>query len=181
MTNTAKKIAILGMLLAAQIVAGRFISISLPVANIGFSFLPTAMIGILYGPVWCGLSAAAADIIVAMLGPYGYFPPMTLSALLTGIVYGLFLYKKPACTTRIIACVLTESVLFSILLQTYWLTLLTGKAYLILLPARLIQNAITIPVSIICIRMVAYRIIRLLPQNIYASGLKYPTPKHIRR
>lgn len=181
MTNTAKKIAILGMLLAAQIVAGRFVSISLPIANIGFMFLPVAITGILYGPIWCGLSTAAADIIVAMMGPYGYFPPMTLSALLTGIIYGLFLYRKPASIRRIILCVLTESILLSILLQTFWLTLLTGKAYLVLLPARLIQNAVTIPISVICIRIVAYRIVKLLPQNITAPNLKCPAPKRIRR
>ena len=166
MTKTVQKVAVLGMLLAAQIVAGRFISISLPIANIGFGFLPTAITGILFGPVWAALVAGAGDILVALMGPYGYFPPMTLSALLTGVLYGLFLYRKKAGTARIALCVLTESILVSILLQTFWLTLLTGKAYVILLPARLIQNLITIPVSIICIRLAAYPVIRLLPKTV---------------
>ena len=170
MTNTVRKITILGMLLAAQVVAGLFVSISLPIAKIGFVFLPIAITGILYGPLWCGLSAAAGDIIVAMLGPYGYFPPMTISALLTGIIYGLFLYKKAASTPRILVCVLTESILISVALQTVWLNMLTGKAYLVLLPARIVQNLIVIPVSVICIRLVAYRVIRLLPKNIFESA-----------
>ncbi|MBS5522742.1 MAG: folate family ECF transporter S component [Clostridiales bacterium] len=180
MTNTVRKITILGMLLAAQVVAGLFVSISLPIAKIGFIFLPIAITGILYGPIWCGLSAAVGDIIIAMLGPYGYFPPMTISALLSGIIYGIFLYRKKANTARILVCVLTESILISVILQTFWLTLLTGKAYLVLLPARLLQNLIVIPVSVICIRIVAYRIVGLLPKTLFVPPVQAAIPGHIK-
>lgn len=176
MTNTVRKIVVLGMLLAAQVVAGLFVSISLPIAKIGFVFLPIAITGILYGPVWCGISAALGDIIVAVMGPYGYFPPMTISALLSGVIYGLFLYRKPASTRRILLCVLTESILISIILQTFWLNMLTGKAYLALLPARLLQNLIVIPISVICIRIVAYRVILLLPEGLSIPAVRRPAP-----
>lgn len=167
MSDTVRKIAVLGMLLAAQVVAGRFVSISLPFVNIGFIFLPIAITGILYGPVWCGLSAVAGDFLIAMLGPYGYFPPMAISALITGIIDGLFLYRKPANTRRVLLCVLTKSILVSVILQAVWLTMLTGKAFMVLLPARIVQNLITIPVQVICIRLVAYRIINMLPKAVY--------------
>ena len=80
MTNTVRKITMIGMLIAAQVITGRFISISLPIATIGFTFLPIAITGILYGPVWGGVSAVLGDLITALLGPYGYFPPMGISA-----------------------------------------------------------------------------------------------------
>ncbi len=169
MKNTVRKIAILGMLLAAQVVVGRFVSISLPLVNISFIFLPVTIVGILYGPVWCGISSLVGDFLIAMMGPYGYFPPMAISALATGVINGLFLYKKPANLGRISLCVLTRSILISILLQTYLLTLLTGKGYLVLLPTRLMQNLITIPIQIICIRAFAYRIIDLIPKNALQS------------
>ncbi len=165
MTNTVQKITILGMLVAAQVIAGRFISISLPIVTIGFVFLPVAVTGILFGPLWGGIAAFLGDLITALLSPYGYFLPIGLSAFLTGAIYGIFLYKKPANLRRILGCVLTESILISVFLQTFWLTLLTGKAYLVLLPARIIQNLITIPVSVICIRLVAYRVVRFMPKD----------------
>lgn len=166
MTNTVRKITTIGMLIAAQVITGRFISISLPIATIGFTFLPIAITGILYGPVWGGVSAVLGDLITALLGPYGYFPPMGISALLTGMIYGFFLYRKTASIRRIFLCVLTESILISVFLQTFWLMLLTGKGYLVLLPVRILQNLITIPVSVICIWLVAYRVVALMPKNI---------------
>ena len=105
MTKTTQKIAILGMLVAAQVIAGRFISISLPIVTIGFVFLPVSITGILFGPLLGGLSAFLGDLITALLGPYGYFLPMGLSAFLTGAIYSLFLHRKPASIRRIIACV----------------------------------------------------------------------------
>ena len=46
-----------------------------------------------------------------------------------------------------------------VLLQTYWLTMLMNKAYLVLLPTRLFQNVLVAPVSIICICLVAPRVL----------------------
>lgn len=169
MNNTIRKITILGMLLAAQVVVGRFVSISLPVVNISFIFLPVAIAGILYGPVWCGISAVLGDYLIAMMGPYGYFPPMAISALATGLLDGFFLHGKPASTRRVVACVLVRSILVSIILQTFWLTMLTGKGYMVLLPTRILQNLITIPVQILCIRVVAYRVIDLMPKAVSQS------------
>ena len=90
---------------------------------------------------------------------------MATTALLEGIVYALFLYRKPLTTWRVVACVLTESVVCSILLQTYWLTILTGTGFVELLPVRLLQNAIIIPVQIVCIRAVAPMVAHLMERG----------------
>ena len=87
---------------------------------------------------------------------------MAITALLTGIMYGLFLYRKLANTPRICACVILQSILLSVLLQTFWLTLLTGKGFMILLPTRLLQNLVTAPVQIVCIRFIAYKVCDLI-------------------
>lgn len=160
-----KKLAVVGMLLAAQVVAGQFISISLPIVKIGFSFLPVAITAMLYGPLWGGAAAAMGDILVAVLGPYGWFPPITISAFLTGALYGLFLYRKPAGTLRVFLCVAAQSIFISVFLQTYWLTLLTGKGYLALLSTRVLQNLITIPVDTLCIGLVGYRVVALFQRG----------------
>jgi len=158
---TVRQIAALAMLLAVYIVAGRFLTITLPTFRIGFTFLPVAIAGILFGPVWAGVLAALGDILATFLLPFGYFPPITISALLTGVLYGLFLYRKPASTLRIACCVLIVNIFISLFLQTYWLSLLRGVPYFLLLPERVVQNIITTPIHIICIRMVAYRVAAL--------------------
>ena len=165
MNNTVKKITILGMLLAAEVVASRFISVSLPLVKIGFGFLPLSITAMLFGPLWAGAAAVLSDFMVAMMGPYGYYPPMAISALCTGIIYGLFLHKKPVTTWKIFLCVATQSILVSIFLQTYWLTLLTGKGYLALLSTRIAQNLITIPIDALCIRLVSTRVVDMVEKG----------------
>lgn len=165
MKTNVKKIAVIGMLLAIQVVIGRYASISLPIVKLGFAFLPLSVTAILCGPLWGGVAGVMGDFLIACLGPYGYFPPMATTAFLSGCLYGVFLHHRPLTTPRVIACVVAESLLCSILLQTFWLTLLTGKAYLILLPTRLIQNAITAPVQVLCIRAVAPSVVGLVEQG----------------
>ena len=162
MSNTVKKITVIGMLLAIQVVLGRFVAISLPTVKISFTFLPIVITAMLYGPLWGGAAAVMGDFLIAILGPYGYYPPMAITALLTGIVYGLFLYRKPASTLRVSVCIILQSILLSVLLQTYWLTLLTGKGFLLLLPTRILQNLVTAPVQIVCVRWIAYKVCDLI-------------------
>ena len=159
MSANVRKIAVMGMLLAAQVVAGMFFSIKLPLVNIGFIFLPLSLTGVLCGPLWAAAAGVMGDFLIAALGPYGYYPPMATTAFLSGMIYGLFLYRKPITIKRVTLCVVTESLLCSVLLQTYWLTLLMNKAYLVLLPTRLFQNLLVAPVSVVCICIVAPRVL----------------------
>ncbi len=161
MNTQVKKIAMIGMLLAVQVIAGQYLAIRLPVVNISFIFLPLAITGMLFGPLWGGVSGLLGDILVALQGPYGYYPPMGITAFFSGLIYGLFLYEKAPTVKRIAACVITRTVLCSLLLQTVFLTFLSGKGFLALLPARLLQAAITAPVQILCIYLVGPAVLRL--------------------
>ena len=80
MSVRTKKIAMMGMLLAAQVVAGMFFSIKLPLVTIGFIFLPLSLTGMLYGPLWGGAAGVMGDFLIAALGPYGYYPPTATTA-----------------------------------------------------------------------------------------------------
>ena len=68
-------------------------------------------------------------------------------------------------TWKIFLCVATQSILVSIFLQTYWLTLLTGKGYLALLSTRVAQNLITIPIDALCIRLVSTRVVDMVEKG----------------
>ncbi len=160
--SATHRLVLIAMLVAAQIVLSRFLSISLWNLRIGFSFVPIVLAGILLGAVPAGITAAIADLLGATLFPSGpFFPGFTLTAAVTGVLYGLFLHKKQTLP-RILGAVLTTELLCSILMNTVWISILYGTPYLALLPTRLPQAVGMTVVEIVVIRL-------LIP---YASHLK---------
>lgn len=142
------------LLIALEVILSRFCSIATPIVKIGFGFAPIAICAMLYGPVWAGLAGALADLTGANLFPIGpFFPGFTISAALTGIVFGLFLYNGKESSARLGAAVIINCVCVSLLLSTYWLTIITGTPFIALLPTRIVQNIIMIPVQFIVLRL----------------------------
>lgn len=86
----------IAILVAIEVVLTRFFAIETPIIRVGFGFVPIALSAIIFGPIIGGITAATADVLGMLLFPKGvYFPGFTLSAFLTGLTYGLFLYNKP--------------------------------------------------------------------------------------
>lgn len=149
------QLVVMALLIALEIILTRFLSIETPTLRIGFGFLPVAMMAILYGPLWTGAAGVVGDIAGMMLMPKAaFFPGFTLTAFLTGVLYGLFLYKKEVTWKRTLAAVLTVNVLCSLCLDTLWLSIMYGDAFIALLPMRLIKAAIMIPLQTLLIYMV---------------------------
>ena len=109
----------------------------------------------LYGPVWGAVAGGLADFIGAVLFPIGpYFPGFTLTNALIGLVFGLFLRRRTSGTAGIVsicAAVLINNLVLSLLLNTLWVSVLYGSPFLQLLPVRLMQNAVMIPIEIVVI------------------------------
>lgn len=151
--SATHRLVLIAMLIAAQVVLSRFLSISLWNLRIGFAFVPIVLAGILLGAIPAGLTAALADLIGATLFPSGpFFPGFTLTAAVTGVLYGLFLHKKQTLP-RILGAVLTTELLCSILLNTTWLSILYSTPYVALLPTRLPQAIGMAVVEIVVIRL----------------------------
>ncbi len=160
-TNTGR-LAKIALLIALQIVFTRFFSITTPVVRIGFGFLPVAVTSILYGPVWGGIAAAIADVIGMMLFPAGvYFPGFTVSALLSGVIYGIFLHGKDFTWQRIIAAVVLIQLFVHLGLNSLWLKMMTGQAWMALMAPRLVNILIMTPIMILAIWIVEKRILSL--------------------
>ena len=150
-----KQIIVIGLLVAIEIILSRFFSIATPIVKISIAFLPMVVGAILYGPFWSSCCAGIADLIGALLFPIGsYFPGFTLTAILTGAVYGIFLYRKPLKLWRIISAVLIICLILNLGLDTYWLSILFGKSVIALLPARIIKCIIIAPVQILLVKFV---------------------------
>jgi len=148
----------LAMLLAVEIVLSRLVSIRTPITTIGFGFVPLVIAGILFGPVPAAIVAVLADILGAILFPIGaYYPPLTLTALLVGLTYGFFLYKrsfdpkKASDWIRLVLCVVVRQGVWALLLQSYWLSLLQGITYKQSIITRVPQVLILSAVEIILI------------------------------
>lgn len=148
-TFNTETLVYLSMLAAIQIVVTRLLSIQTPIVRIGFGFIPYILTAMLFGPVIGGIYGAVTDFIGAMLFPTGaYFPGFTISGFLGAFIYGLFLYKKPKSLWRIALSVIIVTVFVNIGLNTFWLTMITGKSAYGLLPPRIIKNAIMAAVKI---------------------------------
>ncbi len=153
--NKVGLIAYLGVLTAAEIVLSRFLSINTWNLKIGFAFVPVALSAMLFGPLPTAAVAALADLLGAVLFPIGpYFPGFTLTALLTGLLKGVFLCRRQT-PGRIAVSVLIEQMLFSFLLNSYWITVCYGSPFVPLLGTRIVQCAILIPVQFIVIWLLA--------------------------
>ncbi len=141
------------VLIALEIILNRFLSYSEPNLKIGISFVPIALCGIMFGPYWAGAAAGIADVLGTFLSPFGgIYPPITLTAILTGISFGLFLHRKNVkFFPNIVLCTLVNTVGLSLFLQTYWLSLLRHIPYFTLMGLRALQCGILIVLYLILI------------------------------
>jgi len=156
---TLKEMIILALLIAMEIVLSRFLSISMPTIKISFAFLPIAFAAILFGPIWAGIAGALADFLGAILFPVGaFFPGFTLTALLVGVVYGLFLYKGHSSLTKDILRITIAAFIVTFILQlgldTLWVSMITGTDYVALIATRVIRSAVMLPIQVVLISLI---------------------------
>lgn len=158
---STKHLTAMALLIALEIILSRFLSLSAWNTKIGFSFVPVVIAAILLGPVYAGIVGALADFVGAVLFPIGaYFPGFTLTAFLTGMVYGLFLYKRQSLP-RILGAVAVNQFILSLLLNTLWISVLYGSPFGPLLVTRLVQSAILTVVQIVVIELIVKALPRL--------------------
>ena len=125
------------------------------------------------GPKWTILLNVLGDLIGATVFPTGaFFIGYTISTAISGLIYGLLLYKKEDNSytdrqflIRLIISVIVVSCISNIGLNTLWLSITTGKAFIVLLGARIIKEIIMIPIQIVVILFVE-KMLRE-PFNIY--------------
>ncbi|WP_294497372.1 folate family ECF transporter S component [uncultured Gemmiger sp.] len=153
--HNPRTLALAAVLSAINLALNQF---SIPVSaylEISFDFLASAAAGYLCGPWVAALSGVATDLLGYLLRPNGpYFPGFTLSALLLGIVYGLWYYRRPVRLWRIICCKLTVTVLFNFFLTPLWLHIMYGQAFVVLSSIRIVKNAVKFPVDVVLLMLV---------------------------
>ncbi len=148
MHDKIRNILFVGLFISLQIILTRFTSVETLTVRISFEFIAIAISAILFGPVTAGVAAAIADVLGMLIFPKGpYFPGFTLSAFLSGFLYGLILYKKKITIARTFIASLVVIVTTGLILNTLWLTYLYGNAAYAALVARVIKCVVFLPVQ----------------------------------
>ena len=93
--SSVRMLAVCAMLLALRIAVGSvFIPLGDSSLRIYFTFFIIALGASVYGPLMAVVAGCAADLLSFAIAPSGpFFPGYTLSSMLGGLIYGLFLYR----------------------------------------------------------------------------------------
>jgi ECF transporter S component (folate family) len=152
MKNT-RILVFVGLFISIDVILTRFLAFQTPIIRISFGFLPIALSGIMFGPIIGGITAMASDIIGMIIAPKGAFiPGFTISAFLTGAIYGFFLHNKKRSILRILITVLVITIFVDSTLNTIWLIIAKFGNAGIILP-RLLKNLIMVPIQTIVINI----------------------------
>lgn len=162
---STKKIALLGLLLALNIVLSFYF---IPVGEnlrIYFTFLINMFIATKYNLPTLIIYAIAEDLLSFFIYPTGpFFVGYTLTAVASMILYYLFLHKNVNLKNVILAKT-SVNILCNILLNSYWSKVLFGKAYLYYLGKSIIKNLIMIPIEVLLF-MAFYELVNKLYEKI---------------
>ena len=143
-----RNITTAAMFAAVSVIMGYF---TVPIGDfikIGFSTQVNQIVYYLFGPVFGGFFGGLLDILKYIIKPTGaFFPGFTLGAMLAGVLYGCFFYKKKITLLRVFAAEFTVSLICNVILGTLWLSMMYGKGFAVLLPLRAYKNLIMWPIN----------------------------------
>ena len=154
----------LALLTAMQIVIARILVIPLSESlRISFSFIPVVIAARRFGIMGAVTVYGLGDFIGAVAFPTtgAYFPGFTLTAVISGAIYGIFLGKKTG-KLRIILSVLCSQVFCTVLLNSFWISFQYGAPFGATALARIGQAAVMgtlqIVFMILCLENICKRI-----------------------
>lgn len=146
--KSVRTITTAAMFGAISIILGMF---SINIGNyirVSFSSIPNGMIAYLFGPVVGGLFSGSLDVLKYLIKPAGaFFPGLTMVTVLAGIMYGCMYYKKPITLSRILVTKFLVMLVCNVVLNTLCLSILYGKGFMVLLPARALKNLVMWPID----------------------------------
>lgn len=137
------------LLIALGIVLGELFSLQLTQnMKIGVSFVATQLTATLFGPVVGGIMGGVTDILKFIMKPTGSFSILwTLNAIVGPIIYGIMLYKKKFTLWRVLLSKAVVAIVVNIGMSCTWSALLYGSAFWAILPTKVVQQIIQVPVQ----------------------------------
>ncbi|MBU7447521.1 MULTISPECIES: folate family ECF transporter S component [Lactiplantibacillus] len=140
---TVKRLPLLGMLVAMQVVLGSLLTIQLLLTKISFTFIIIALTARLFSPPVTAGSAAFANLLGMLLFPkFTFFPGFILTAFLTGLVFGLA-FQQQTNLPRILTANFIVVFILNLFMNSLWLHIMYMTPWSVLLTTRLIQEIVT--------------------------------------
>ena len=175
--QTTVHLTVLGILTALCIVIAMFTIRPNDSIKISLSFIPVVIAAYIYGPAGAGTVAGLADVIGCIIKPHGMiYPPITLTEIAVGIVFGFFLYKKWSFLRVIFASGITQLII-SAFVTPLWLYFLYGMNYTTLLFTRIPQIAIMFTIEIIVIPVMLKTMDRINVRRLISVGRRADNKK----
>lgn len=160
--KSVKNLVLVSLLLSMKLILNMFTVQFTQYLHLSFNFLVDGVIGVFFGPAIGGLCGGMSDIINYVTNPTGpFFPGFTLSAVITGIIYGIGFYKKDVTMLRCFLVELSVCIIINLLLTTLWLSMLYGNSFFALLPVRVFKNILTLPINTMLLYVVLTSVKRI--------------------
>ena len=151
-----KKMILSALLITISIILNRFISIKTEMLVISFTYIPIMLSALWLGYKYSTLVAVLSDLLGALLFPFGpYFSGFTVSAAISGLIYGLFLYNNgeemsnKQLVIRLTISSLINLIIVNIFITSFWIQMLYGKAYLVVVASRVVTQLVMIPIQVV--------------------------------
>jgi len=167
MKISSHKITTMGFLIALSIILTRIASLRIAIGGvegirIGLGKLPIILGGIIFGPLAGGLIGAFSDLLGYFTNPIGvYMPHFTLTSALAGIIPAIILIlmrkKDEPNVFDLGIAIAVGQVITSIILTPYFLNILFGLPWKVLIPPRMVAEPIQIFIYTYTINMILKR------------------------
>ena len=141
----------MAIFVALHLVLTRVFVLELGAYRISLGSVVTIMAGLWLGPVAGGVCGLCSDVIGCFIKGYAINPFISVAAILWGVLPALarplFVKKaKTGKTVGICVSIVITAVLSSLVLTTAGLVLMMGYNFYAIMPGRLVQFAIMIPI-----------------------------------
>ena len=130
--------------------------------KIDFSMIPIAIAAMMYGPFAGAFAGGISDLLQLCVAPGSPIPGVTLSNVLCGVIFGLFLYKTQPTAVKIVIPTAICRLGINLFLTTFWISLAFGSPYFGSLVPKLIVNPIFCIVEVIILVILLPRLVPIL-------------------
>lgn len=165
-----RMVVLAGLITAVSIVSKSMFFVVGENLRVYFGYIAVMTGCYIYGPVLGIFVGFASDVLGHFLFPSGeYFFGYTLSAMLSGLIYGMLLYKSRISFWRVFLAKGLVNVFVNIGLGSLWSKMITGKAYLYFMYKSVVKNLLLLPIEAI----IAFTVLVSLSRYLSKSGFLF--------
>ena len=177
--KSIKMLVLAAIIIALRVVIKSFkIPIAPPLLYLGFDFMVNSLGSMIYGPIMALAVGAVSDTLGAIIFPIGdYFFPFIIVEMMSGFIFGMFLYRQKLSVWRIIlsrlAVVIICNFIINPIIMTWYNKVYYLGAYEFITIARVAKNAAMFPIE--CVILVFW--LGALSSALYSLGYTHFKPK----